>query len=53
MAFSLFDLARKIDKLAANKRSVRRLHDITHDPHLSRDIGVPYRPRPKVRVDRW
>lgn len=53
MSYSLFDLAAKLDARAARRRSRRRLADVQSDPHLARDIGLPYRPRPQVRIDRW
>ena len=53
MAYSLFDLAKSIEARAARQRSRRRFTEVQHDPHLARDIGVPYRPRPPVRIDQW
>ena len=53
MGFSLFDLARSIEKRASGRRARRQLTDVQRDPHLSRDLGLPYRPLPKLRIDRW
>ena len=53
MTFPLFHLAKSLDRRAQKRRSLRKLVDLQTDPHLARDIGVPYRPRPPVRVDRW
>ena len=53
MSFSLFDLAARIEKRAAHRRSLRRMANVQNDPHLARDVGLPYRPRPHVRVDQW
>ena len=53
MTFSLFDLARSLEARAEASRQKHRLADVQRDPHLARDIGLPYRPRPAVRVDQW
>ena len=53
MSYSLFDLARALEANAAKRRTKRRLSDVQHDPHLARDLGLPYRPRPHERVDQW
>lgn len=53
MTFPLHDLARVLEARHARKRTLRRLHQLQADPHLARDIGVAYRPRPHPRVDQW
>ena len=53
MSFSLFELARKLEAQSSERRSRQRLADVQRDPHLARDIGLPYRPAPTVRIDRW
>ena len=53
MGFSLFDLAREIETRASERRMRRRQAEVQRDPHLARDVGLPYRPDPKVRIDKW
>lgn len=53
MAFPLFDLAKRLEAKAQSVRTLRRLADVQSDAHLARDVGLPYRPRPQVRIDRW
>ncbi|MCG6882766.1 MAG: hypothetical protein LJE62_03300 [Silicimonas sp.] len=53
MPFPLFLLADAIDRHAAERRSRRRLADIQTDPHLSRDLGLPFRPHPRTRTEQW
>lgn len=53
MPFSLFDLAQKIEHRVQKRRSLKRLNEVQSDPHLARDIGVPYRPREPFRIDTW
>lgn len=53
MAHPLFDLIEKIEKRNRKKRSYRAAEDVQTDPHLARDVGLPFKPRPKVRVDLW
>lgn len=53
MTFPLFDLAAGLDARATRRRNRKRLADVQSDPHLARDLGLPYKPRPPVRVDRW
>ncbi len=53
MTHPLFHLAKILSDRNARRRSLRRLKDVERDPHLARDVGLPYRPRPMVRVDKW
>lgn len=53
MAHPLLTLARKLEqrnKLRRNKRDLKRA--IT-DPHVARDVGLPYHPKPILRTDQW
>lgn len=38
---------------AANRRQVAHLHDITQDPHIARDLGLPIREKTAHRVEFW
>lgn len=53
MPFELFSLARRLEARATERRNRKRLADVQRDPHLARDLGLPYRPRPAVRIDKW
>lgn len=53
MTFPLFELARRLEGRAKEKRAMRKLADLQSDPHLARDIGMPYQPRPLTRIDKW
>ena len=53
MPFSLFDLARRLEQGAKVRHTKRHLRDVQTDPHLARDIGVPYRPREPARTEEW
>lgn len=53
MPYSLFDLAARLERRANDRRSLRRLAQVQRDPHLARDIGMPYLPPMHPRVDKW
>ncbi|MDA8584685.1 hypothetical protein N9L47_00280 [Rhodobacteraceae bacterium] len=53
MANPLFHLAQALEARAAKRRSFRRLKDVQNDPHLARDVGLPYRRQHDVKIDRW
>lgn len=54
MSHPLFNLARKLEKRRRTDATTLRAMDAALcDPHLARDIGLPYRPAPKPRVDLW
>lgn len=53
MANPLFHLAQNLAARSERRRNYRRLRDVQHDPHLARDVGVPYRPRPPVKREKW
>lgn len=38
---------------AAHHRQMRHLRDVTLDPHMARDLGLPVQERPKLRLDLW
>lgn len=50
MPFPLFEFARKLE---ARGRDKRRIAEIQSDPHLARDAGLPFKPRPLTRLDQW
>lgn len=54
MSHPLFNLARKLERRRrANLRTRRAMDLALNDPHLARDVGLPYRPAPKPRTDLW
>ena len=53
MAHPLFHLARRLEKRRQDHRSQQALRKAQADPHLARDIGLPFRPRPKLDVNQW
>ena len=53
MANPLFHLAQNLTARRERRRSLRRLKEVQNDPHLARDVGLPYRPRPPVKTDKW
>ena len=53
MANPLFQLAQNLALRAERRRNFRRLKEVQSDPHIARDVGLPYRPRPHEGTDRW
>ncbi len=53
MAHPLFHLAARLEKRRTRARTLRAQDLVQSDPHLARDVGLPHRPAPKVRVDLW
>lgn len=53
MPHPLLFLADKLDRLMAERRGRRAGHDVQADPHIARDIGLPYRPQKKQRPELW
>jgi len=53
MANPLFQLAQNLTARAERRRALRRLRDVQNDPHLARDVGLPYRPRPPAETNKW
>ena len=53
MAHPLFHLARRLEKRRQDRRTLEAARKAQADPHLARDVGLPYRPAPKIRPDFW
>ncbi len=53
MAHPLFHLAARLEKRRTRARTLRAQDLAQTDPHLARDVGLHYRPAPKVRVEQW
>ncbi len=53
MAFPLFSLADRIVERRTQLRSRRALKEVLSDPHLARDLGLPYQPREPRRPEQW
>ncbi len=53
MANPLLTLATRLERIAAERRARRARELVQSDPHLARDIGLPYRPREPRRVEPW
>ena len=53
MPHPLFSLAERLERHAEARARRRAMERAQADPHLARDVGLPYRPAPKVRIDRW
>ncbi len=53
MAHPLLSLARKLEQRREALRLRHDLNGVINDPHIARDVGLPYVPTPKPRIDRW
>ena len=53
MAHPLHALAERMERRAKARRSLHALRKVEADPHLARDVGLPYRHTPKERTDLW
>ncbi len=53
MTFPLFSLADRIAKQRTRVRQRRALADVQSDPHLARDIGLPFEPREPRTPEQW
>ena len=53
MAHPLIKLAERLERRAQARANKRNAEIALSDPHIARDVGLPYRPRPRIKVDLW
>ena len=53
MRHPLHALAERLGRHAERGRTRHAIEQVQADPHLARDIGLPYRRRPKRQVTLW
>ena len=53
MANPLFHLARRLEKRKHHRRTLEAARKAQSDPHIARDLGLPYVPPSPFRADSW
>jgi hypothetical protein len=53
MRHPLRSLAYRLARHGARGRTRHAIEQVQADPHLARDIGLPYRPRRERRITLW
>ena len=53
MPHPLFHLARRLENRRRFRRTVEAGRKVQSDPHLARDVGLPYRPPTPIRTSDW
>jgi len=53
MEYPFSDLAKRLRRNLASRRTAQALEDVQTDEHIAHDIGLPHRPRKPRRIELW